>query len=100
MTRGEALKNLRLWLLIGAVFLFSAACGIQQQLPSVLDGDAARKMSFFTAMLALGKIGHPALYQIDQISAHLFIPPSFIRMTLKILMNAFLHVCKKFPLIS
>ena len=62
MTRGEALKNPKLWLLIGAVFMFSAACGIQQQLPSILGGDAARKMSFFTAMLALGKIGQGLLY--------------------------------------
>ena len=62
MTRAEAMRNPRLWLLAVTVFLLSAACGIQQQLPSVLGEDVARKMSFFTAVLALGKIAQGLLY--------------------------------------
>lgn len=62
MTRAQALGSRRLYLLILVIFLLSAACGIQQQLPSVLAGygfstaQAGTMISFFTAALALGKI--------------------------------------------
>ena len=68
MTRKEALRNGRLYLLIALMFLLSAASGVQQQLPSVLEGaglDAANvsgAMSLFTAALALGKIGQGMVY--------------------------------------
>lgn len=62
MTHAEAIRDPRLWLLILTIFLLSAACGIQQQLPSVLGAEAARKMSFFTAVLAIGKIAQGLLY--------------------------------------
>ena len=68
MTRREALGSGRLYLLILVIFLLSAASGVQQQLPSVLDEaglDTARvggAMSFFTGMLALGKTLQGLLY--------------------------------------
>ena len=68
MTRAQALRSPRLYLLIAVSFLLSAACGIQQQLPSLLGGYgfAAERvgimMSFFTAALALGKIGQGLFY--------------------------------------
>lgn len=68
MTRGQALGSVRLYLLILVMFLLSAATGIQQQIPSVLGesgfdgGQVSILVSFFTAMLALGKIGQGLLY--------------------------------------
>ena len=68
MTRAQALRSPRLYLLIVVSFLLSAACGIQQQLPAVLSGygfPADRvgvMMSFFTAALALGKIAQGFFY--------------------------------------
>lgn len=68
MTRAQAAGSLTLYLLILMMFLLSAATGIQQHIPSVLaerglDGGAVSAMvSFFTAMLALGKIGQGLLY--------------------------------------
>ena len=68
MTRAQALRSPRLYLLIAVSFILSAACGIQQQLPSVLGGYgfAAERvgimMSFFTAALALGKIAQGVFY--------------------------------------
>ena len=68
MTRAQAVKSPKLYLLILAVFLLSASSGVQQQLPSVLTVaglDTARvsgAMSFFTASLALGKIAQGMLY--------------------------------------
>lgn len=68
LTWQQALGSGKLCLLAFAMFLLSAASGIQQQLPSVLTGtglDTARvsgAMSYFTAMLALGKIGQGMLY--------------------------------------
>ena len=62
MTRGEALRSSKLYLLILTIFLLSAASGVQQQLPAVLSDrglDTARVsigMSVFTLSLALGKI--------------------------------------------
>ena len=66
MTRAEALGSPKLYLLIFVIFLLSAASGVQQQLPSVLQGaglgGVSGAMSFFTAMLALGKILQGLLY--------------------------------------
>ena len=68
MTRAEALRSGKLYLLILVIFLLSAASGIQQQLPAVLSGrglDTNRvslMMSIFTAALALGKVLQGLLY--------------------------------------
>ena len=68
MTRAQALRSPKLYLLIAVSFVLSAACGIQQQLPSVLSGYgfSAEKvgvmMSVFAAALALGKIGQGLFY--------------------------------------
>lgn len=68
MTRAEALRSPKLYLLLAVSFILSAACGIQQQLPSLLSGYgfAAERvgvlMSFFTAALALGKIAQGLFY--------------------------------------
>lgn len=62
MTRREALRTRELYLLIGVIFLLSAASGVQQSLPGILGSgglDTAQVsalMSVFTAALALGKI--------------------------------------------
>ena len=68
MTRAEAMGSGKLYLLIFVIFLLSAASGVQQQLPAALESfglDTATvsgAMSFFTAMLALGKILQGLLY--------------------------------------
>lgn len=68
MTHAEALRSVRMYLLILVIFLLSAASGVQQQLPAVLSDagmDASRvslTMSVFSAALALGKIGQGMLY--------------------------------------
>lgn len=68
MTRAEALHSPKLYLLLAVSFILSAACGIQQQLPSVLDGygfpteRVGILMSLFTAALALGKIAQGVFY--------------------------------------
>ncbi|MBQ7099098.1 MAG: MFS transporter [Oscillospiraceae bacterium] len=68
MTRSQALRSPKLYLLLSVSFILSAACGIQQQLPSVLSGygfapeQVGVLMSFFTAALALGKIGQGLFY--------------------------------------
>ena len=68
MTREQALRSPKLYLLIAVSFILSAACGIQQQLPSVLSGygfvseRVGIMMSVFTAALALGKIGQGLFY--------------------------------------
>ena len=68
MTRAEALRSPKLYLLLAVSFILSAACGIQQQLPSVLTGygflpeRVGILMSLFTAALALGKIAQGVFY--------------------------------------
>lgn len=68
MTRDEAMKSPKLYLLVAVIFILSAACGIQQQIPSVLGGfgygtaQVSTMMSFFTAALAVGKILQGILY--------------------------------------
>ena len=68
MTRNQALHSPKLYLLLAVSFILSAACGIQQQLPSVLSGygfppeRVGILMSLFTAALALGKIAQGVFY--------------------------------------
>ena len=68
MTRDEAMKSPKLYILVAVIFILSAACGIQQQIPSVLGGfgygtaQVSTMMSFFTAALAVGKILQGILY--------------------------------------
>lgn len=68
MTRAEALKSPKLYLLIFAIFLLAAGCGVQQQLPSLLagygfeTGQVSAMVGFFTAALAVGKILQGLLY--------------------------------------
>ena len=68
MTRNQALRSPKLYLLLAVSFILSAACGIQQQLPSVLGGygflpeRVGILMSLFTAALALGKIAQGVFY--------------------------------------
>ena len=68
MTRAQALKSPRLYLMIAVIFLLTAGCGIQQQIPSVLagygfeTGTVSTMVSVFTAALAVGKIVQGLLY--------------------------------------
>ena len=68
MTRAQAFRSPLLYLLIPVSFLLSAACGIQQLLPSMLSGYGfppewvGVMMSFFTVALALGKIAQGVFY--------------------------------------
>ena len=68
MTRAEAMKSPRLYLLMLVIFIMAACCGIQQQLPSLLGGmgfgtaQVSAMVSFFTAALAVGKILQGVLY--------------------------------------
>ena len=68
MTRDEAVKSPKLYLLVAAMVILTAACGIQQQIPSVLGEfgfgtvQVSAMMSFFTAALAVGKILQGLLY--------------------------------------
>ena len=68
MTRDEAMKSPKLYLLVAVIFILTAACGLQQQIPSVLGGfgygtaQVSTMMSFFTAALAVGKILQGILY--------------------------------------
>ncbi len=66
ITRAQALRSSKLWLLALAIFLLSGATGIQQHLPAVLSGFSTAQvssvMSLFTAALALGKIAQGLVY--------------------------------------
>lgn len=68
MTRAEALRSPRLYLLIGVIIVITASCGIQQQLPSLLrdfrlsQQRVSAMISLMTAFLALGKIFQGFLY--------------------------------------
>jgi len=68
MTREEALKSPKFYLMIVSIVIYTAGCGIQQQLPSLLEGlsfSAAQvgvMMSVMTASLAVGKIVQGMLY--------------------------------------
>ena len=68
MTREEALKSPKLYLLVVITVIITAACGIQQQQPSLLasygfeGSQVSLMLSVQTAVLALGKIGQGMLY--------------------------------------
>jgi MFS family permease len=68
MTQAEALKSPQLYMLIAVIVVITAACGVQQQQPSMLGiygydaGGISRMLSVQTAVLALGKIGQGILY--------------------------------------
>jgi MFS family permease len=68
MTQAEALKSPKLYMLIAVIVVITAACGVQQQQPSLLgiygydSGKISLMISVQTAVLALGKIGQGILY--------------------------------------
>lgn len=68
MSRAEALKSPKLYMLIAVIVIITAACGVQQQQPSLLasygyaGGTVSVMLSVQTAVLALGKIGQGMLY--------------------------------------
>ena len=68
MTRREALRSPRFYLLVVVVIIITACCGFQQQQPSVLaaygfgTGTVSLLISGQTAVLALGKILQGLLY--------------------------------------
>lgn len=68
MTRAQALKSPEFYLLAVVIIVITAACGIQQQQPSLLShfgfdtGTASLVLSAQTAVLALGKIGQGFVY--------------------------------------
>lgn len=68
MTRQEAMKSPKLYMLVAVIVIITAACGVQQQQPSLLAGygfESSRislLISAQTAVLALGKIGQGILY--------------------------------------
>lgn len=68
MSRSEALKSRKFYLMVVIIFALTAGCGIQQQLPSLLSGygfDTGKVsvlVSVFTGALAVGKIIQGLLY--------------------------------------
>lgn len=68
MTRAQALKSPEFYLLVVVGVIINAACGVQQQQPSMLgaygfaSGAVSLMLSVQTAVLALGKIGQGILY--------------------------------------
>ena len=68
MTRAEALRCPKFYCMMAAVVIYTAACGIQQHVPSLLEGmdfSASRvsvMVSVLTASLAVGKIIQGMLY--------------------------------------
>lgn len=68
MTQAEAMKSPKLYMLIAVIVVITAACGVQQQQPSMLgsygydSGKISLMLSVQTAVLALGKIGQGILY--------------------------------------
>lgn len=68
MTRGEALKSPKLYLMMAVIIIICACCGVQQQLPSMLSsfglesGTVSLMISLMTAVLAVGKVAQGVLY--------------------------------------
>ena len=68
MTKAEALKSRKFYLMIVIIFALTTGCGIQQQLPSLLSGygfdtgSVSTMVSVFTGALAVGKILQGLLY--------------------------------------
>lgn len=68
MTWEEALKSPKLYLQMVVIIVITACCGVQQQIPSLLDaygydaGQVSVMMSMLAAFLAVGKIVQGVLY--------------------------------------
>lgn len=68
MTRAEAMKSPKFYLMMTTIVIYTACCGIQQQIPSLLEGMAfstaqiSAMVSVMTAGLAVGKIFQGMLY--------------------------------------
>jgi predicted MFS family arabinose efflux permease len=68
MTRQEALKSPKLYLMMAVIMIVTACCGVQQQLPSLLSssglesGTVSLMISVMTAGLAVGKVAQGMLY--------------------------------------
>jgi len=68
MTRAEAMKSPRLYLMMVVIIIICACCGVQQQLPSMLtsyrfeESSVSVMISVSTAFLAAGKVGQGLLY--------------------------------------
>ena len=68
MTRQEALKSPKLYLQMVVIIVICACCGVQQQIPSLLEsygyeaGRISVMVSVLTAFLAVGKIAQGILY--------------------------------------
>lgn len=68
MTRSQALRSKKFYLLVIVAVIINAACGVQQQQPSMLGahgfeaGTVSLMLSVQTAALALGKIAQGMLY--------------------------------------
>lgn len=68
MTREEAMKSPKFYLMMFVMLIFYAACGVQQQLPSLLEDmsfpstQVGLMISIMTAGLAVGKILQGILY--------------------------------------
>lgn len=68
MSRADALRSPKFYMMTVAIFIFAACCGIQQQIPSLLEGmgfgtaQAGVMVSVMTAGLAAGKVFQGLLY--------------------------------------
>ena len=68
MTRAEALKSPKLYLMMAIIIIICACCGVQQQLPSLLsayrfdEGTVSLMVSAMTACLAVGKVVQGLIY--------------------------------------
>lgn len=68
MTRAEAMKSPKLYLMMAVIIIICACCGVQQQLPSLLraygldEGTVSIMISVMTAFLAIGKVVQGLLY--------------------------------------
>jgi len=68
MTREEAMKSPKLYLMMAIIIIICACCGVQQQLPSLLrslrfeEGAVSLMVSAMTACLAVGKVVQGVLY--------------------------------------
>ena len=68
MTRAQALKSPKLYLMMVVIIIVCAACGVQQQLPSMLSsfglesGKISLMISVMTAFLAIGKVSQGIFY--------------------------------------
>lgn len=68
MTREQAMRSPKLYLMMVIIMVLTACCGVQQQIPSMLGGmgfstaQVSLMVSVMTAGLAIGKIAQGVLY--------------------------------------